>query len=131
MESGSGQNIARCLIFALLLSNTSGIYTMEASASISSCKSNKSSSSSSCTGVTFPSELREESLAAMQKLYICLGAAAASNAVLHALFHPHCPANGAVGSAENKTAFVARVQGFALAGDWKRFKSTLKTLCRG
>jgi hypothetical protein len=78
-----------------------------------------------------PSELREELTKCLQKIYVCLGTRIASNCVLKALFSADYPVCGAVGNETKKTVFASQLQDYALAGDWKRFRSVVKTLSKG
>ncbi|KAJ1428531.1 hypothetical protein B484DRAFT_449811 [Ochromonadaceae sp. CCMP2298] len=127
LQSGLADHIACALVHGLLLtapSRTSSGTAVDAARGVGGTHP-----------LLLPAELREDLLNALQKMTIVLGTTAAAQCLLGTLFLPSSsPARGVwdcgvVGSAEGKRGLVQRLVARALAGDWKRFRSTAKTLC--
>lgn len=117
MQSGNADRISRALVFALLESAPApAVPTAEPLR-------------------YFPSELREDCVACLLKLVLVLGAVSVRAALCQVLLHPQCPRNGIVGgeigAQERVAVWVDRFLAQASSGDWKKFRSAAKTLCRG
>jgi len=125
VQSGHAERISRALLYALLQSTSApGV-----SVSISSHTSEKQ-------GRYFPSELRDDCIACLLKMVLCLGTAWAGVSLNQALQHAQCPRNGVLGAQSASAAgkvcqWVEKLLAQGKAGDWKKFRSHAKTLCRG
>jgi len=131
VQSGHAERISRALLFALLQSTSTPSVTVTVTMHDSPCTSRKEP-----CALSFPSDLREDCLSCLIKLVLCLGAARAGVSLNQALQHAQCPRNGVLGAqSASMTVKVAQwvekllTQG--KAGDWKKFRSHAKTLCRG
>lgn len=113
VRSGTAQRITCSLLFALLQS------------------SSDLAAAGSTNMQSFPSDLRDQCMNVFTKYILCFGAAHCTALLSAALALPECPCNGIVSSAEGMEGWVKRLLLYAAAGDWKKFKSTCKTLCRG
>lgn len=116
LRSGTAEQMACALLFAPLQSNS---------------ETATASSTSTSNTLTFPSDLREQCMCVFTKYVLCFGAANCTVLLTAALGLPECPCNGIVSSEEGRVGWVKRLLSYAAAGDWKKFKSTCKTLCRG
>jgi hypothetical protein len=79
----------------------------------------------------FPSQLREECIAVLTKLVLALGVANAGPVLGSAVQQDSCPVNGTLAREAGRAEWVQRTVNYAGAGDWKKFKSSIKILCRG
>lgn len=117
MQSGNAERVSRALVFALLESAPAPAVPIAERARY------------------FPSELREDCIACLLKFVLVTGAVSVRAALCQALLHPQCPRNGIVGSAKGAqdrvAVWVDRLLAQATSGDWKKFRSAAKTLCRG
>jgi hypothetical protein len=79
----------------------------------------------------FPSHLREDCVAVLTKMILALGDAHAGAVLTAAVQHDNCPVNGTLAKEASRTEWVQRTVTYGSAGDWKKFKSSIKVLCRG
>jgi hypothetical protein len=80
---------------------------------------------------SFPSHLREDCIAVLTKMILTLGPSHATAVLTGAIQHDNCPVNGTLAEEARRDEWVRRTVTYASAGDWKKFKSSIKMLCRG
>ncbi len=137
MQSGNAERVCRALVFALLVSASTPAAGTAATTVAAASSGGRGSDSDRVRARSFPSELREECIACLLKFVLVLGLPNARTALCQALLCPQCPRNGVIGSGQQASStqkaesWVDRLLHQARAGDWKKFRSAAKTLCRG